>query len=113
MSERGTFITSFLYDWHMLQPILQALQQNARYLLPIAADHYVIAGVLHGTWSSEEAWEFENETSELISMALPEKHGQFSVVVMPESEEYTVVFTWNADSREPVVRRVPKEASPP
>lgn len=101
MSERGTFVTSFLYDHNRLGPILERLLPNAcrqdcMYVLlrdPETQAARMIAGLMHGSYAGDELNDMEREIENEIIPALPEEHGQFSIVVMPEREEYTTVYT--------------------
>lgn len=111
MSERGTFVTSFLYD-PALSPILrEALEQVARpgsltEIYPAApnAQHEVtraFAGVMHGGYPGEEALtDMPCILDEEVCPKLDPEHGQFSIVVMPEWEEYTCVFIFPKGSTE-------------
>lgn len=94
MSERGTFVTSFMYDWPNLVPVLKRLLPLiCRPGTFITFEDRFFAGLMHGTYQSEESWEMEQFLLDEVVPALPAEHGEFSVVVCPESEDWTTVFT--------------------
>jgi len=112
MSERGTFVTSFLYD-PTLAPILRAaLELVARpgsltEIYPGPAPNVpreetrAFAGVMHGTYSGEESLtDMPNLLDEEVVPRLDPEHGQFSIVVMPEDESYTCLFVFPRASTE-------------
>ena len=99
MSERGTFMTSFLYDERLagiLAPLLTKVARGQRLIAdfhPQALDAArAFFGVMHGGWPGEEAYEMKQLIDDEIVPALPEDHGTFSITVTPEMEKYTVLF---------------------
>lgn len=106
MSERGTFVTSFLYDWKTISPILAELLPKMcrpdglvsfRWPEKSGAEDQDIArwfaGIMHGSYSTEESWQMEQMIGDELLPALPENHGKFSIAVLPEGEEGATVFT--------------------
>lgn len=102
MSERGTFVTSFLYDERLVPVLRAALTRCARpgsladiwppskdTLFPTCA----FAGVMHGGFGGEESIvDMPAVIEDEILPHLPPEHGQFSIVVMPEDDSYTRLF---------------------
>ncbi len=102
MSERGTFATSFLYDVRLagiLAPILKKVARGGRLVAdfhPQALDEArAFFAVMHGGWPGEEAYEMQQLIEDEILPALPEEHGTFSIVVMPEDDKYTIMFDFD------------------
>lgn len=105
MSERGTFVTSYLYDWPNLAPVLsKMLPRICREGTLVHSDHEAplgsgvfmprfFAGLMHGGYGGEEAHMMEAFIQDELLPELPEKHGQFSIVVMPEWDQHSVVFS--------------------
>lgn len=95
MSERGTFVTSFLYDYPTLigplDAVLKRVVRGGTAL--ILGNNRWYSGMMHGGYPGEEAYEMQDLILEELVPALPEKHGQFSIAVMPENEEYSAVYS--------------------
>jgi hypothetical protein len=102
VSERGTFVTSFLYDETLVPVLRAALSKVARpgSLAEIGppSEHTLFptrafAGVMHGGYGGEESiLDMPSCIEDDILPNLPSDHGQFSIAVMPEWEEYTRLF---------------------
>jgi hypothetical protein len=130
VSERGTFVTSFLYDHRVVPALRKWLPQICRtwegedghphvaltenevrgsgglYLSGDGLPRF-FSGLMHGGYSGEEALEVEMLLDELLPL-LPADHGEFSICVMPEHQQSTTVFT--LFERDVTVARVgPKE----
>jgi len=101
MSERGTFVTSFLYDVGVapiLERLLPAVCRRGCMWVNLrdpgaGQEARVISGLMHGGYDGEEAWQMDNFIEDVLLPALPEYHGDFSIVVLPEWEEHTTIFT--------------------
>jgi hypothetical protein len=97
VSERGTFVTSFLYDERLVPVLRAALVRVARAGLmsewPIGSETRMFSGVMHGGYGGEESIsDMPACIEDDILPNLPPGHGQFSIVVMPEWEECTRLF---------------------
>jgi hypothetical protein len=100
MSERGTFVTSFLYDDRLVSVLRAALVRVARSGLmsewPLGSETRMFSGVMHGGYGGEESIsDMPAIIEDDILPNLPAGHGQFSIVVMPEQEEYTRLFVFS------------------
>lgn len=103
MSERGTFVTSFLYDEGLVPVLRAALVKVARkgsftqcFQPSEQSTMTAFAGVMHGSYPGEESLaDMPNLIEEDILPNLQPDHGQFSIVVMPECEEYTRLFVFH------------------
>ena len=118
MSERGTFMTSFLYDTRLagiLAPLLTKVARGRRLVAdfhPMALDEArAYFGVMHGGYAGEEAWEMQQLIEDEILPALPEEHGTFSITVTPEDEKHTVLFTFGRGKEYMMYRLNPKLAT--
>lgn len=123
MSERGTFVTSYLYDYANIVPVLRAAlpkicrkwEGSMLELRPPGNDSEektrAFMGVMHGGYMGEEAFEMEQFIEDEIIPGLPAEHGEFSISVLPDSERYAAVFTihnrkvkrYKVGSPEPVI----------
>ena len=73
MSERGTFITEFIYCEDCLkksEDIFFNTPELFSDIYPITIGHYVIAGQIHGSWFGEEFWIFESKIIPLLQKTL-------------------------------------------
>ena len=104
MSERGTFVTSYLYDYIALAPLLRRLLPQicrdgcAPIEYTIGLDDpgertRMFAGIMHASWSGEEVLTMDAWINDVLLSELPAEHGHFSIVVVPESDIYTAVFS--------------------
>jgi hypothetical protein len=122
MSERGTFVTSFLYDWTNLSPVLERLlpkvcRKDALCAfrwpegLGVTDQHLArwFSGLMHGGHGGEEALIMEEFINDVLLPALPEEHGEFSICVLPEWQQHTTVFTLLGHGRKVVRYAMKKE----
>lgn len=105
MSERGTYVTSYLYD-PALGPVLKKhlegvtregtmLVREPEVVLSIDRHIHFIAGLMHGGYPGEERSQMRDCVEGLL-LDLPANHGQFSIIVMPEHETAAAMFVVSA-----------------
>lgn len=91
MSERGTFVTSFLYDGKVVPVLQKTLPKLAHTILThegqgINGKRPVwFAGQIKGTYHGQELELFERWVDEILKPALPSEHGVFEIVVLSEN----------------------------
>lgn len=107
MSERGTFITSYLYCGKAAKALAETLPEFATIVVAqeahapcgagdppnVSRRPVWFSGLVKRGWSGEEAHDAEMWVLEKLLPALPDKHGMFSIVVLPEGEEHTLRVT--------------------
>lgn len=96
MSERGTFITNYIYDPAVRPVLLKHLPSICR----VRPDAFVVmiggtvfAGWMHGSYCGEEAYQMEVFIDDVLVPALPELHVEFSIAVLPDDASAARVFT--------------------
>lgn len=105
MSERGTFVTSYLYSGQAACILQEQLPK-----LTVVVEHYIgrcgdnerpvwFAGQIKGHYQGEELDLMEDWVERHLIPALPSVHGVFSIVVMPELCQKTKVFTFYCGKR--------------
>lgn len=93
MSERGTFITSFLYDGRVVPVLQETLPKLAHTILAYDAQCMTIkrpvwfAGQIKGSYFGEEIELFERWVEKILIPALPKEHGLFEMVVLSEGAD--------------------------
>lgn len=88
MSDRDTFVTSFLYDEKIVEPLCNALLDICS--LPtsrqakVGDKHRVVmyAGIIGNSFAYLDAW-----VRDTLLPALPREHGFFQIIVLPERGE--------------------------
>lgn len=99
MSERGTFVTSFLYDCERIGPLLEKMlprvcRENCCWVVlrdPEGGWPRILCGLMYGSHGGEEAWDMENLAEDIVA-ELPLEHGCFDICVMPEWEQYSLII---------------------
>lgn len=94
MSERGIFTTGFIYDQRLIPILCDRLSRICRSHTDLRVEgDRIVSGRMHGTYPTEEAFEMELFISDELLPALPAEHGDFQIVVIPEWEEATTMFS--------------------
>lgn len=98
MSERGAFVTNFVYDNEVVGPVLrEALWSVSRkdcfMVLTTEQGDRVFSGLMHGGYPGQESLIMEMCIFDRIVPRLPEKHGKFSIAVLPDDETAATIFT--------------------
>lgn len=88
MSDRDTFVTSFLYDEKLVESLSEALLQIT--FMPVTKQARVndtlrtvmYAGIISNSFAHLDAW-----VRDTLLPALPREHGFFQIIVLPERGE--------------------------
>ena len=133
MSERGLFMTSFLYDNRpdvvdVLRKAFNEISARTRATLHENGkdDKHgtrFFCGMMHGGFGGEEAiWDMPCAIEQDILPHLPKEHGSFTITVTPEMAECArvweiknaeIVNEWRAERYvEPPVQELPHRVSP-
>lgn len=92
MSERGTFVTSFLYDQSVVGALRSELPKIAKCITEIVTTDSLeqrvtraFTGIIRSSYSGGEAAYMEQWLDEELLPVLPQEFGHFEIAVLPEN----------------------------